>query len=227
MKNFYDFIIIPSSETRTREGQFSNFDGKGMYLGGQARMDAVVKAYELFPSSTFVVAGGLDIKPEGETYSKAAEMADFLKEHRSEMNVEIINSLPCSRHNLIAVFNSLPKDVEKQIALISNEFHLPRLNAFWKSLQEEYNLPSPDLLAPKDFGIREDEIVDENSETYLARIRLEEAGVHSLEEGKYKDSCYEKLPEYRYILGENINSMLSKRERAYFLNETQLGINRK
>ena len=67
-------------------------------------------------------------------------MEQFIKQRNRDAHVQKVNSLPCTRHNVIALFHQfLGRQLEgKRVAVLTNEYHLRRFMEFWSRVQLEY-----------------------------------------------------------------------------------------
>lgn len=207
----YDLVIVlcPSKRDKT----FSEFK-ENMYLGGQTRMDAAVKLYENNHKAQFILVGGY--KKREEESDKVDGMQQFLKEKCGQsINTLLRPSLPCTRHNLIAIFNVWKKHKvffdklkSKKIGVLTNFYHLPRALRFWSELVNQGDF----IGIPNPFPISAESITGDSGEAYiryieyLLRINGEVKGLKDIEEAQYDDSCLFKedfkmiREKYPYIL---------------------------
>ena len=153
-------------------------------------------------------------------------MTQFLGEKVPSTTLELVKSLPCTHHNLVAVFNSwkiAKKDFsDKTVGLVTNFYHLPRalkLAALLKRLEFK---ESPDLVpinAESIFEIPESNNTRQRLPEYLRRLESERQGIRELENDSYKDNCLNKKEKFE-ILEEIINKkkeiLLTRQEREKF-----------
>src|SRR3989344_5163902 len=137
-----DYIIVLNPDKKIH-GQFPNFkDGK--YLGGATRMAAAITIAKENQFSEIILVGGYneDNGKDKSTFfqksQKVEDMKDYLNENKIKNSIVTINSLPCTKHNLIAVFNKYQKKFEnKKVGILTNKYHLSRALQFWVKLKEE------------------------------------------------------------------------------------------
>lgn len=223
----FEAVVVLSSARTDAKGKFKDVDadktGKEIYLGGASRMQAAVEAFKQNPKAAFIMLGGIDVLNNGELFYKTGQMAEFMKQHCQGINIQAIDSLPCTRHNLIALGNSALLGAYKRVGLLSNDYHEARIEAFLESLRHRENVVMPDLqfVSPRDFGVSEG--VEQSDKKYQERIRLEANGVAHIEQhpSQYHDSCLEgKVDELNFRLGrEAVSKMLTPLERVRFLHE--------
>ncbi len=215
----YDIIIVLCASARSDDGKFVEFE-KGQYLGGQTRMDAAVKLYKDNHKAQFILVGGYNKNEEKS--DKVNGMQQFLEEKcGQDVDTLLCPSLPCTRHNLIAIFNTWKKNKvffdklkNKKIGVLTNFYHLPRALRFWSELvsQEEFaGIPTP-------FPISAESIIGDSGEAhirfieYLLRINGEVKGLKDIEEAHYGDKCIEKEKDLKYFI------KIIKRKRDILLN---------
>jgi hypothetical protein len=190
-----DFILILCPEINPEDkGKFSDFK-HGLYLGGEIRMAA---AYELYKQNKKVILTIVaDYYPDNENlshWSRADEMKSYLL-HRGvpEKNIKIINSLPCTRHNLVAVFNSWSEIFKnKKVALLTNSYHLPRSLVFWlelKKIKKYQNIPSFPILISAE-NVVNNKVRYKNPAMYIARLESELKGIMDCVSENYNDACF-------------------------------------
>src|SRR3989338_6575424 len=136
-KQSFDAIIVLSSRQIDKEGRFANFErdksGNEVYIGGEARMRAASASYIQNPDARFIMLGGVEIDQQGTLLEKTLEMEKYLKILHPKIKISRINSLPCTRHNLIAFANAPQEDLKLEtVALLSNDYHRQRIEA-WQS----------------------------------------------------------------------------------------------
>lgn len=208
-----DLLIVPSPLLDKERDAFLDVDPvSGLYVGGELRLSATVDFSRRFGPRKIVVVGGLD--PErGSRITHA--MRRFIIENDSTANVQRIDSLPCTRHNVIALFNRLGRQLEgKRVGLLTNEYHLPRFLAFWSSLRDEYQLNLSEPLAIAAESIVNSVDKESRGENVSARRKAEERGLADLRAGRYVDRCLSQLPRFGDQLTTRSEWYLSPRERA-------------
>jgi len=140
-------------------------------------------------------------------------MEKFIKERSNGVQVQKINSLPCTRHNVIALFNQLGRQLEgKRVAVLTNEYHLRRFMEFWSRVQFEYGFRVAEPL-----GIAAEWICPsaETDFTWAAlelRRKAEARGVAELRAGKYVDPCLSQLANFRHALDQHPDWYLAPNE---------------
>ena len=194
-----EYIIVLSAERKDESGRFPNFGpdkkdpSRTIYIGGEVRMQATLKAAKLYPDAEFVMVGGFDQIGQ-ETFSKAQEMADFVRESFPDLNLKVIDSLPSTRSNLVALFNILGGQIQtSNFVLLTSDDRVVRIAEFWKRLKEtDYpGIPEPEFLTVKQLGIKE--ATAENSPEYLLRLQREREGIDALRSRNYKNSESERF----------------------------------
>jgi hypothetical protein len=191
-----DLLIVPSPILNDGGTAFPEVDPTtGLYVGGHLRMSAAAEFSLHYQPAKLVVVGGLHPK-HGPRMTQA--MAQLLLEKNSDANVQRINSLPCTRHNVVAIFSQLRGELTgKRIGVLSNSYHLPRFLAFWTNLRSTYggNFADPLAIAAESCLIRGR--VDQSA--YEARIAAEQRGLADLRAGKYVDRCLAQLASFREL----------------------------
>jgi hypothetical protein len=246
----YDFIIVLCPSVRCLDGKFSQFEN-GKYLGGQTRMEAAVKLAQENKNTTFILVGGYnedDGIKASKYYKKSQKTADvekYLKEKKVKekkvknkkiiKRIEIVNSLPCTKHNLVAVFHEFKEelsDKNKKIGLLTNAYHLPRALRFWKKLvddeKDEFGTiikpgkkPSKDepgelkpIVAESIVGVEKDSRYAGEHE-YISRLEDELSGLIDIEKDEYRDGCIlakKKLRFYKQIIEDHFDKKTGKND---------------
>lgn len=218
----YNIVIVlcPSK----REGKAKKFPEfkDGMYLGGQTRMDAAVKIYKDNKNAQIILVGGYN--ENSAESDKVTHMKQFLEERCGKnINISLRPSLPCTRHNFIAIFNMWKKNKatfkklkNTKIGLLTNFYHLPRALRFWSELvnQKEFaGIPTP-------LPINAESITGDSSEAYirfieyLFRIRSEKEGLKDIEDGQYRDDCLrKKYKDFKMIIDKQSDILLNSEDR--------------
>jgi hypothetical protein len=194
-----DLLIVPSPILNDAGTAFPEVDPTtGLYVGGHLRMSAAADFSLHCQPAKVVVVGGLNPK-HGPQMTQA--MARFILERNSGANVQRVNSLPCTRHNVIAIFNQLRGELAgKRIGVLSNSYHLPRFLAFWTSLRPSYrgNIPDPLVIAAESCRLTRGPV---DQSAYEARIAAEQRGLADLRAGKYLDRCLAQLATFEELAG--------------------------
>ena len=185
-------IVVPATEIRGADGHFPNFEkdkkfDRHIYVGGEVRMQAAIEAAKKYPEAEFIMLGGWALK-DGELLSKPEDMAGFLKENAPEVKVGIINSLPSTRSNLVALFNTLGEEIkEGRLIFLTNDYHIDRIQAIWSKLKtEEYpDMADPEILTVSDLGVKEG--VEQAAPEYQLRLEREQEGIEALKRGEYTE----------------------------------------
>lgn len=202
------YIIVPTPAVEFNASgkvSFPNYEitgGKRIYTGSELRLRAAQEALKRYKEAKLLAVGGVRINGEGKLVSRAKLMADFLAERINELGrVEFLDSLPSTKHNLVAVYNwlKLHKGKAKLEALITNRYHISRLKAFAAILDREYGfrLNIESFLGPEDFSINPEEDLDD--EAYERRLLMEQKGLADLEAGRYRETFWDK-PEIAELL---------------------------
>ena len=188
-----DLLIVPSPILNDAGTDFPEVDpATGLYVGGHLRMSATAEFSLHCQPAKVVVVGGLNPK---HGCRMTQTMAQFILGKNSSANVQRVNSLPCTRHNVIAIFNQLREELSgKRIGVLSNSYHLPRFLAFWTNLRTTYggNIPEPLAIAAESCLTHDP--VDQSA--YEARIAAEQRGLADLRAGKYLDRCLAQLATF-------------------------------
>jgi hypothetical protein len=193
----YDIIIVlcPWKKVDCKFPEFLN----GKYVGGQTRMDATCEIYKKNKQAEFIIVGGYN--ENSEESDKVRDMKNFLKEKCPEIIIKECPSLPCTRHNLVAIFNTWrrdPQDLQgKKIGLLTNFYHLPRTLRFWSELVTIKDFRGKKIPTP--FPICAESIVKDMSSgvytrfiEYFLVLESERLGLKDIEKEKYRDSCLMK-----------------------------------
>ncbi len=125
-----DYLIVLCPEINPSDkGVFSDFK-HGLYLGGRTRMKAACEVYKINSQLKFILVADYN-GVNGGTYNES-QRTDDMKDYLISSGVNIdsirqVNSLPSTRHNLVAVFNNY-KDILKneKVGLLTNLYHMPR-----------------------------------------------------------------------------------------------------
>jgi len=213
----YDIVIILCPEKKDPNGDFPQYKD-GEYLGGQTRMDAAKELYYKNNKVTnFVVVGGYD-EDGSECSRKTHDMKCFLTNHCRGIKIEEIKSLPCTKHNLVAIFNTLGNKLKgKKIGLLTNFYHLPRALRFWRELiNEEFGrIPMPFPISAESITASLSMYINHNE--YLLRLEKERLGLRDLEDNynQYQCNClFKNFGKFKGIIKNNKNSkiLLTKKE---------------
>jgi hypothetical protein len=168
-------------------------DSTGLYVGGQVRLAAAAEFSIRYKPRAIVVVGGMTAK---ERFRQTAAARQFILERNAHANVIAINSLPCTRHNVIAVFNQRGRELEgERTGVLTNAYHLPRFLAFWSNLQQSFGLNLAAPMAIPAGSISANPLM--HSVPYEKRMDAEAAGMADLRAGKYVDRCLGKLELFR------------------------------
>jgi hypothetical protein len=188
-----DMLIVPSPILDDTGTAFPDVDPTtGLYVGGHLRMSAAADFSLHCQPAKVVVVGGLNPK---HACRMTQAMAQFILEKNSGANVQRINSLPCTRHNVIAILNQLRGELAgKRIGVLSNSYHLPRFLAFWTKLRpHDGNIPDPLTIAAESCRLTRGPV---DQAAYEARIAAEQRGLADLRLGKYLDRCLAQLATF-------------------------------
>jgi len=215
----FDYVIVLCPERIGVDGKFPEFF-QGKFLGGQTRLDSVVRLYERNKNSIFLLVGGYNPDEGFEDFresQKTIDMEVYLRNKCPSIKTEKANSLPCTKHNLVKVFNTYQENLKNgKVALLTNQYHLSRAKAFWVKLTKEEpefkDIPVPKFIASENL-IGQSQPV-RNSIEYVLRIEEEINGVGDIVVGNYQDSCLNKKFElYKKIIFDEYQSLLTRKER--------------
>ena len=222
-----DYLIVLCPEINPNDkGVFSNYKN-GLYLGGEIRMKSAVKAYKKNKELKFILVADYN-GVNGGKYNKSQrtdDMINYLIKLGVPSNlIEVVNSLPCTRHNLVAVFNNF-KDIfkNKKVGILTNLYHMPRTLLFWIELKKNKKYKNiPDL--PIEI-IAEDIILSKvgqkENKKYIKRLELEMKGIIDLSLGKYRDACI-KIKADNNILIRNEYKRITKEKKEVLLTPNEL-----
>jgi hypothetical protein len=209
-----DLLIVPSPILNDEGTAFPAIDPTtGLYVGGHLRMSAAAEFSLQYRPAKVVVVGGLNPK-QGPRMTQA--MAQFILEKNSGANVQRVNSLPCTRHNVIAIFDQLRSELAgKRIGVLSNSYHLPRFLAFWTKLRPSYggNIPDPLAILAESCCLTRGPVDQSASE---ARIAAEQRGLADLGADRYVDRCLAQLATFGDELVRHPEFYLSPDEQKRF-----------
>lgn len=221
----YDIIIVPCPEKKDLEdGKFPDYIN-GLYLGGQIRMDAAISMYKENEGSEFIIVGGYD--KDGEGSQKIGDMDDFLRGECQDIKITKRPSLPCTFHNLVAIFNMWREyhtELKgRKIGLLTNFYHLPRSLRFWSELnkKEEFKnifIPFPMAISAESIINVPPEIYNEKSNGYIFRLIKEAEGLKDIENDNYNDNCLGKdnIKFFQNIARKYPDILLTLEEREKF-----------
>lgn len=209
--NSLDILIIPSPVLAEDGAIFPDIDpANGLYVGGRARLEAAVELSSRYAPGLIVVVGGIHPKHGARM---TAAMRQFIVKRNRRANVLPVDSLPCTRHNVIALFNQLGQQLaDKRLAVLTNEYHLPRFLAFWSKLRAEYRLRIDDPLPIAAEVICDPGDAQAHAAAIKARHAAEQRGLADLRAGKYADRCLRQLPSFQHELAQHAHLYLSPDE---------------
>jgi hypothetical protein len=206
-----DVLIVPSSILNAEGNAFLDIDPHtGMFTGGLLRLCAAAEFAARWRPRCVAVVGGLHAQ-HGTRMTDAMEK--FIKERSSGVQVQKINSLPCTRHNVVALFNQLGRQLEgKRVAVLTNDYHLRRLMEFWSRVQLEYGFRVVEPLGVAAEWICPSAETDFTWAALELRRKAEARGVADLRAGKYVDPCLSQLASFRDHLTKSPENYLSPAE---------------
>jgi|GEM_PF-4398515 hypothetical protein len=219
-KEKYDYIIVLCPEVNPEDkGVFEDFK-HGLYLGGKVRMEAAVKLYKEHKKVILILVADYNEEKKGKSnYYKESQRTDdmqkyLFREGVAKESMVVVNSLPCTRHNLVAVFNMFEDKFKgKNVALLTNQYHFPRSLLFWldlKKVDRYKNISSrPQLVSAED--IINDKAQHKEKKMYADRLRSEEKGILDFVSGNYDDRCIVRK-EYQKIAKERKSELLTPSE---------------
>jgi len=190
-----DYLIVLCPEINPEDdGKFFDFK-KGLYLGGKARMMASYKAYTINNNLKLILVADYN-GVNGGVYKESQRTNDMknylLKLGVPSNSMQIVNSLPCTRHNIVAIFNSFKNLFKnKNVGLLTNLYHMPRALLFWSELKEikEYkNIPNTPVVIVSE-NLIETDLKNKKDIRYIRRLELEMQGIIDLSVKQYKDGC--------------------------------------
>jgi len=216
VKSKYDIIIVLNASERNQKTRLFDEYDKGLYLGGQTRMEAAAEICKNNMDSKIIVVGGLKDNPESiDDSKKTKDMEEYLLENvGKQINIQRINSLPCTKHNFIAIFIHWSANqidlTEKKVAILTNYYHLPRTFKFLSNAIIDYGIKGSPIFIPiaAESIINKSEIYESKSTEFLKRLQGEVKGLSDLEKGEYKDPCLYKKEEYEKGKLENFINII-------------------
>lgn len=227
----YDYIVVLCPEINLEDkGKFTNFK-HGLYLGGGIRMEAAYKLYQNNKKTILILVADFN-KDDGFSIDgyKLSNRTDSMKAYLlncgiPEKNLRIVNSLPCTRHNLIALFNNFSDSFKnKKIGLLTNSYHLPRSLSFWtelKKYKKYYNIPNlPDAISAED--IIYNNIRYKKRGMYIARLELEARGAIDVISGNYKDGCVNLNAKSNKLAIRNDYKKITEKNKKYLLTPNEI-----
>ncbi|MDD5639196.1 MAG: ElyC/SanA/YdcF family protein [Candidatus Pacebacteria bacterium] len=213
----YDIVIVLCPEKKDPDDKFPEFKNN-KYLGGQTRMDAACEIFKKNKGAEFVLVGGYD--QNSKKSKKVEDMREFLKEKCENIIILERPSLPCTRHNLVAVFNYWIKERKeikgKKIGILTNFYHLPRALRFWGELVNEKEFSE----IPVPIPIIAESIVEKSDAytrfiEYILRTDSEINGLKDNEKGTYKDNCLDKnMEHFKSVINDEKEILLTSAERS-------------
>jgi len=206
-----DVLIVPSPILSAEGDAFLDIDPvTGMFTGGHLRLCAVAEFSKRWQPRCIAVVGGLHAQ-HGTRMTDTMEQ--FIKQRNSDAHVQKINSLPCTRHNVMALLNQLGRQLEgKRVAVLTNDYHLRRFLEFWSQLQLEYDFRVAEPLGVAAEWIQPSVETDFTWAAREQRRKAEARGVADLRAGKYVDRCLGELSSFRDHLAKSPESYLSPAE---------------
>lgn len=190
-----DKVIVLAPGIVQADGRFADYQG-GMYVGGHLRMEAAVKLAQTHPSAEFILVGGYNKTGEGDphTSDKVNDMARYMKEHVPTVKLTPIYSLPCTRHNFVAVLNywRAHGTKNKTVGVLTNSYHMERALEFAQQAMILSSPKNPASFVPvgaeEILGLSRDKSLLADKK-YAQRLESEKRGLEALKNGSYIDSC--------------------------------------
>jgi hypothetical protein len=206
-----DVLIVPSPILNAEGDAFLDIDpATGMFTGGHLRLCAAAEFLTRWRPRSIAVVGGLHAQ-HGTRMTDTMEQ--FIKQRNRDAHVQKVNSLPCTRHNVIALFNQLGRQLEgKRVAVLTNEYHLRRFMEFWSRVQLEYGFRVVEPLGVAAEWICPSAETDFTWAALELRRNAEARGVADLRAGNYVDRCLDQLSSFRDHLAKSPESYLSPAE---------------
>jgi len=190
-----DVLIVPSPAIQHDARIFPDVEPQsGLYVGGKVRLTATAEFSLRYKPRLIVLVGGMD---RNDSFRMTGAMKDFVLERNPRTNVKTVNSLPCTRHNIVALFNQIGGELKnKKVAALSNEYHLPRFLAFWSQLDAVYGLKLGQPIPVAAEAIHDAGHRDSYGAAYGKRLRAEREGIAHLQAGEYFDKCLGRLADF-------------------------------
>ena len=208
-----DVLIVPSPAIQHEALIFPDVEPhSGLYVGGKVRLTAAAEFSIRYAPRLIIVVGGM---ARDDRFRMVTAMKEFILERNPRANVKPVNSLPCTRHNIVALFNQLGAELQdKKIAVLSNEYHLPRLLAFWSDLNASYGLKVGQPVSVAAESISDAGHRDTYPVAYEKRVRAEGEGLAHLRAGEYFDKCFARLGDFADEITLHPDWYLTPDERA-------------
>ena len=205
-----EVVVILAGLPIGADGRFPQ-EENGVFFGMQSRMDAAVKTYLRFPKALYILVGE---SVEGKSVNKPDEMARYLHAKCPNILIKKINSLPCTWHNIIALFAQAgPALFRRRVWLLTNSYHMPRALAFWEEVKmKNYpNIPSPFPLTAE--SVVGNTAIMQYKLQYEKRIEMEKKGLRDFNSGLYKEHCKKNIksekPTSLTFVEENLKNIKS------------------
>jgi len=208
-----DVLIVPSPAIQHDARIFPDVDPQsGLYVGGKVRLTAAAEFSLRYKPRLIVLVGGMG---RNDRFRMTGAMKDFVLEQNPRANVKTVNSLPCTRHNIVALFNQLGGELRnKKVAVLTNEYHLPRFLAFWSKLDAVYDLKLGQPIPVAAETIHDAGHRDRHAAAYDKRLRAEAEGIAHFQAGEYFDKCVARLGDFADEVSLRPNWYLTPEERA-------------
>ena len=208
-----DVLIVPSPAIQHEALIFPDVEpDSGLYVGGKVRLTAAAEFSIRYAPRLIIVVGGM---ARDDRFRMVTAMKEFILERNPRANVKPVSSLPCTRHNIVALFNQLGAELQdRKIAVLSNEYHLPRLLAFWSDLNASYGLKVGQPVSVAAESISDARHRDTYPVAYEKRVRAEREGLVHLQAGEYFDKCFDRLGDFEEEITLHPDWYLTSRERA-------------
>lgn len=196
-KRYDVLILLCPSDPKIIDGNYTYFDldkdkeeDKEIYLGGKVRMEAAAKLAK--NTATIIVVGGSKSKVDG--------MRNYLKQELKNKKLPVIiriESDPDTLGNLRAIKNQKINFEGKSVAILTNQYHLPRTLKFAQSIFPENSF----IPIPAELVIFGTDLVYKDA--FLLREQRETKGLKDWEDGIYRNQnkqesecksiCYDQI----------------------------------
>ena len=188
-----DTVVVPCPAIDDNRRSFPEIVD-GIYLGGEARLEGLMRWYNRYPRAVYVLVGAK--KRPGQRLAEAELAREvFCRRHR-RAQIVVVHTHPCTLHNWLGIFAQQPQLVRgKHVALSTNLYHGPRALALWENALSMWQIvvgKLPGVFTPSAFLPSEEMLPgypQPARRPYLRRRRLERQGLEALHAGKYYDGC--------------------------------------
>jgi len=185
----FDYVIILCPNAGYQQGSFEEYGEDGLYIGGQARMQAAVDLYhnpQVTVRAFIVVGGGIDTDA-ATLWAKTDNMRQFLMQNGIPGDiVTCVASTPDTRGNFRAVWITCRKLLQgKTVGVLSNSYHLPRALLIATDAQFDWRGAELFPLEAEAYMTSTASIPPDHNPAVVGRLALERQGFVDWQNGTY------------------------------------------